>query len=171
MTSPAFRPMIVMGVSGCGKSTVGQKLAARLDLDFIDGDDLHPKSNKEKMAAGHPLNDADRQPWLETIGDALAASLQSGKPAVIACSALKRSYRDLLRSREPNTLFVHLRGSSELIQQRLDERSHEYMPPTLLASQLHALEAIGSDESAIEVDVAHTPDDIVAVVATHLVSF
>lgn len=168
MTSPAYRPMIVMGVSGCGKSTVGQKLAARLDLAFIDGDDLHPKSNKDKMADGHPLNDADRQPWLETIGDALAASLLSGKPAVIACSALKRSYRDLLRSREPNTLFVHLRGSSELIQRRLDERSHEYMPPTLLASQLNTLEAIGPDEAAIEVDVRQAPDEIVAAVAAHL---
>ncbi|GAA1496145.1 gluconokinase [Paeniglutamicibacter kerguelensis] len=168
MTNPAYPPMIVMGVSGCGKSTVGQKLASRLGLAFIDGDDLHPKSNKDKMAAGHPLNDDDRRPWLETIGEALAASVAAGIPAIIACSALKRSYRDLLRSCEPDTVFVHLSGSPELIQSRLDERSHEYMPPTLLASQLNTLEAIASDEAAVEVEVSLSPDEIVAVVALHL---
>lgn len=168
MTSPAYPPMIVMGVSGCGKSTVGQKLASRLELLFIDGDDLHPRSNKDKMAAGRPLDDADRRPWLETIGDALAASVQAGQPAVIACSALKRSYRDLLRSREPSTVFVHLLGAPDLIQHRLDERSHEYMPPTLLASQLNTLEAIEADEVAIEVDVDQGPDDIVACVEQQL---
>ena len=168
MTNPAYPPMIVMGVSGCGKSTVGQKLASRLGLAFIDGDDLHPKSNKDKMAAGHPLNDDDRRPWLETIGEALAASVAAGTPAIIACSALKRSYRDLLRSCEPGTVFVHLSGSPELIQSRLDERSHEYMPPTLLASQLNTLEAIASDEAAVEVEVSLSPDEIVAVVALHL---
>ncbi|MFF5790565.1 gluconokinase [Paeniglutamicibacter sp. NPDC012692] len=168
MTNPAYPPMIVMGVSGCGKSTVGQKLASELGLAFIDGDDLHPRSNKDKMAAGQPLNDDDRRPWLETIGAALAASVSAGTPAVIACSALKRSYRDLLRSREPGTVFVHLSGSPELIQNRLDERSHEYMPPTLLASQLNTLEAIGPDEAAVEVDVSLSPDEIVAVVALRL---
>lgn len=168
MTNPAYPPMIVMGVSGCGKSTVGQMLAARLDLVFIDGDDLHPKSNKDKMAAGHPLDDSDRGPWLETIGNKLAESVARGVPAIIACSALKRTYRDLLRSLAPSTLFVHLTGTPELIQHRLDERSHEYMPPTLLASQLSTLEAITSDEAAIEVNVELTPDEIVQTVAHQL---
>lgn len=168
MTNPAYPPMIVMGVSGCGKSTVGQKLASQLDLVFIDGDDLHPKSNKDKMAAGHPLNDDDRRPWLEIIGKKLAQSVASGTPAIIACSALKHSYRDLLRSQAPSTLFVHLTGTPELIQHRLDERSHEYMPPTLLASQLNTLEAITADEAAIEANVELSPDEIVAAVVSQL---
>ena len=170
MTNPAYPPMIVMGVSGCGKSTVGQKLAAQLDLVFIDGDDLHPTSNKDKMAAGQPLNDDDRRPWLEIIGKKLAESVSNGTPAIIACSALKRSYRDLLRTQAPGTLFVHLTGTPELIQHRLDERSHEYMPPTLLASQLSTLEAITSDEVAIEVNVELSPDTIVQTVAGQLES-
>ena len=168
MTNPAYPPMIVMGVSGSGKSTVGQKLAAQLDLVFIDGDDLHPKSNKDKMAAGHPLNDEDRHPWLEIIGKKLAESVAFGTPAIIACSALKHSYRDLLRTQAPSTLFVHLTGTPELIQHRLDERSHEYMPPTLLASQLNTLEAITADEAAIEVNVELSPDAIVAAVISQL---
>ena len=168
MNSPAYPPMIVMGVSGSGKSTVGRLLAEKLGSVFIDGDDLHPASNKEKMAAGHPLNDVDRTPWLAIIGDELSRSVQAGAPAIIACSALKRSYRDLLRGHEPSTIFIHLRGTADLIQHRLDERSHEYMPPTLLTSQLTTLEALGSDEAAIEVDVSLSPEDIVAQVATEL---
>ena len=168
MNSLANPPMIIMGVSGCGKSTVGKLLADELGSTFIDGDDLHPVSNKKKMAAGLPLNDADREPWLATIGAALHLSSEGGAPAVIACSALKRSYRDLLRAHEPSTVFVHLRGAVELIQHRLDERNHEYMPSTLLASQLNTLEAIEEDEPAIEVDVSQSPADIVALVATTL---
>ncbi|MFL4479807.1 gluconokinase [Paeniglutamicibacter sp. ORCA_105] len=168
MNSLANPPMIVMGVSGCGKSTVGKMLAEALGSTFTDGDDLHPASNKEKMAAGHPLDDADRQPWLATIGHALSRSSECGTPAIIACSALKRSYRDLLRAHEPATLFIHLRGPADLIQNRLDERSHEYMPSTLLTSQLNTLEAIEADEAAIEVDVSQSPEDIVALVANNL---
>ena len=168
MNSLANPPMIVMGVSGCGKSTVGKMLAEALGSTFTDGDDLHPASNKEKMAAGHPLEDADRQPWLETIGHALSRSTESGTPAIIACSALKRSYRDLLRAHEPATLFIHLHGAADLIQNRLDERSHAYMPSTLLSSQLNTLEAIEADETAIEVDVSQSPEDIVALVANNL---
>ncbi|WP_411730953.1 gluconokinase [Paeniglutamicibacter sp.] len=168
MNSLANPPMVVMGVSGCGKSTVGNMLAQAIGSTFIDGDDLHPVSNKEKMAAGRPLDDTDREPWLATIGDALHSSSESGSPAIIACSALKRSYRDLLRAHEPATVFIHLRGAADLIQNRLDERSHEYMPSTLLTSQLNTLEAIEADESAIEVDVSQTPEDIVALVAKSL---
>ncbi|MBV1778637.1 gluconokinase [Paeniglutamicibacter sp. ABSL32-1] len=168
MNSLANPPMVVMGVSGCGKSTVGNMLALELGSTFIDGDDLHPVSNKEKMAAGQPLDDTDREPWLATIGEALHRSTESGTPAVIACSALKRNYRDALRAHEPATLFIHLRGAADLIQHRLDERNHEYMPSTLLASQLNTLEAIEEDEPAIEVDVSQSPADIVALVATTL---
>jgi gluconokinase len=168
MNSPANPPMIVMGVSGCGKSTVGKMLAEALGSTFTDGDDLHPASNREKMAAGHPLEDADRQPWLATIGHALSRSTENGTPAIIACSALKRSYRDLLRAHEPATLFIHLHGAADLIQNRLDERSHAYMPSTLLTSQLNTLEAIEADETAIEVDVSQSPEDIVALVANNL---
>lgn len=168
MNSPANPPMIVMGVSGCGKSTVGKMLAEALGSTFTDGDDLHPASNREKMAAGHPLEDADRQPWLATIGHALSRSTESGTPAIIACSALKRSYRDLLRAHEPATLFIHLHGAADLIQNRLDERSHAYMPSILLTSQLNTLEAIEADETAIEVDVSQSPEDIVALVANNL---
>lgn len=168
MNSAAYPPMVVMGVSGSGKSTVGRLLADKVGSVFIDGDDLHPVSNKEKMAAGHPLNDGDREPWLSTIGDALFESTNDGAPAIIACSALKRSYRDLLRRHAPSTVFVHLSGASELIQHRLDERNHEYMPPTLLASQLSTLEAIEADEPAIEVDVRLSPEDIVDLVALNL---
>lgn len=168
MNSPANPPMIVMGVSGCGKSTVGKMLAEALGSTFTDGDDLHPASNREKMAAGHPLEDADRQPWLATIGHALSRSTESGTPAIIACSALKRSYRDLLRAHEPSTLFIHLHGAADLIQNRLDERSHAYMPSILLTSQLNTLEAIEADETAIEVDVSQSPEDIVALVANSL---
>lgn len=168
MPNPAYPPMIVMGVSGSGKSTVGELLAKRLGMKFIDGDDLHPESNRQKMARGYPLNDADRKPWLECIGGMLAASVSAGTPVVIACSALKRSYRDLLRRAEPSTLFVHLDGASSLIQHRLDDRSHEYMPPTLLTSQLSTLEALGPDESSITVDVAFAPDVIVEAVAEQL---
>lgn len=168
MSNPVYPPMIVMGVSGSGKSTVGELLAKRLGMNFIDGDDLHPAANKQKMADGHPLNDADRQPWLECIGARLAETSASGTNVVIACSALKRSYRDLLRTAEPHTLFVHLDGASQLIQHRLDERNHEYMPPTLLESQLSTLEALGDDEASIIVDVTSTPAQIVEAVADRL---
>lgn len=161
MNLPANPPMVVMGVSGCGKSTVGRLLGERIGSVFIDGDDLHPASNKKKMAAGHPLTDVDREPWLASIGQELSRSSLGPKPAVIACSALRRSYRDLLRSHAPATLFIHLRGASNLIQHRLEARIHDYMPPTLLASQLEALEALEADELAIEIDVSLSPEQIV----------
>lgn len=161
MNLPANPPMIIMGVSGCGKSTVGRLLGEKIGSVFIDGDDLHPASNKEKMAAGHPLTDVDREPWLTSIGQELFRSSRGPAPAVIACSALRRNYRDLLRSHEPSALFIHLRGATNLIQHRLDERSHAYMPPTLLASQLDTLEALEADEHAIEIDVSLSPEEIV----------
>jgi gluconokinase len=165
MTSLANPPMIVMGVSGCGKSTVGKMLAQELGTTFIDDADLHSVSNKEKMAADHPLDASDREPWAAAIGEALHESTESNTPAVIACSALKRRYRDLPRAHEPATIFLHLSGAAELIQHRLDDRSHECMPSNLLVSQLSTLEAIEEDEYAIEVDVSQSPEGIVDIVA------
>jgi len=145
-----------MGVSGCGKSTVGALLAAKVDLPFMDGDDLHPQVNKQKMAAGIPLDDADRAPWLDRIAAALA-----GAPMIVACSALKRRYRDRLRDGAPDVQFIYLAGPPALLAQRLASRSHEFMPPGLLESQLAILEPPGSDEDALTLDIRLSPETIV----------
>jgi carbohydrate kinase (thermoresistant glucokinase family) len=152
----AHSSIVVMGVSGSGKSTVGALLATRLGLPFIDGDDLHPLANKQKMAAGHPLGDADRVPWLDAIAAALAHA-----PVVIACSALKRRYRDRLRESAPDVQFIYLAGTPTHLAQRLSARSHDFMPPGLLASQLAILEPPGSDENALTIDIRLSPDAIV----------
>jgi len=136
-----------MGVSGCGKSTIGQPLAARLGYPFLDADEFHPPGNVAKMAAGTPLTDADRQPWLEQLNGKLRAQ----KNAVLACSALKETYRQILSNGIENCRFVHLRGSIELIRARLAERKHRYMPASLLESQFATLEP---PQSAIDVDIA-----------------
>lgn len=154
-------PIVVMGVSGSGKSTIGQMLADALHREFIDGDSLHPESNREKMAAGHPLNDEDREPWLREIGQKLADGKVAGAPLVIACSALRRAYRDLIRSLEPTTVFVHLTGGSTLIRDRMNARSHEYMPSSLLDSQLATLELPEIDEAVLTADITQAPEDIV----------
>ena len=152
---PRAMSVIVMGVSGSGKSTVGSLLAAKLDLPFVEGDDLHSEASKRKMAAGIPLDDADRAPWL----DAIAATL-SGAPKVVACSALKRRYRDRLAG-APDVKFVYLAGSPKLLAKRLSARAHEFMPPELLESQLATLEPPGSDENALTIDIASSLEAIV----------
>ena len=158
-------PLIVMGVSGCGKSTVGALLGERLGIPFTDGDDLHPQANKDKMGAGQPLDDDDRRPWLAGIGETLRESLAEGRPSIVACSALKRAYRDLLRGDVPGLVFVHLAGDEATIASRLAGRSHEYMPASLLASQLTTLEPLQDDEPHVVVDLRLTPEEMVERIA------
>ena len=151
----ALPPIVVMGVQGSGKSTIAELIAERIGGRFIDGDRLHTPENVAKMAAGSPLTDADREPWLHTIGGLLDGGRDEG--IVIVCSALRRRYRELLRADAPGTVFVHLHGDFELISGRVAARSHEFMPPTLLRSQFDSLEPLEADEAGIVLDVAQTP--------------
>ncbi|MBP1136619.1 gluconokinase [Arthrobacter sp. PvP023] len=161
MSNNGFPPMVIMGVSGSGKSTVGALLGRRLGVRFIDGDDLHPAANKEKMRSGFPLDDADRRPWLEEIGRTLAACEEEGEGVIVACSALKRRYRDLFREQAPDVVFLHLNGSAGTLAARMAARSHEFMPATLLASQLDALEPLDADEHHVLLDVRQSPSELV----------
>jgi carbohydrate kinase (thermoresistant glucokinase family) len=161
MSTP--RPVVVMGVSGSGKTTVGRAIAERLGREFVEGDRLHPEANVRKMAAGVPLDDADREPWL----DAVAAELARG-PVVVTCSALKRAYRDRLRRVAPDLRIVYLHGSRELLESRVHTRAHEYMPASLLDSQLATLEEPEPDEDALAFDVALRPDEIAELAAERL---
>ncbi|HJV97711.1 MAG TPA: gluconokinase [Arthrobacter sp.] len=154
-------PLVVMGVSGCGKSTVGSLLGERLGVPFFDGDDFHPPANKAKMAGGTPLDDNDRAPWLAEIGAALATPAPGAGSRIIACSALKRRYRDVLRSFAPDLVFIHLSGEAATISGRLSGREHEYMPSSLLASQLATLEPLGPDEAHIVADILDDPASLV----------
>jgi gluconokinase len=151
--------IVVMGVSGCGKSTVGQALAAALHLPYLEGDSFHPPENVARMAAGTPLTDEHRQGWLLTLSEQLALHAERG--AVLGCSALKRSYRDVLRGGAPHLQLLHLHGSRELLAARMAARSGHYMPASLLDSQLATLEVPGPDERALRFDVAERCEDIV----------
>ncbi|ALE07896.1 hypothetical protein AL755_15975 [Arthrobacter sp. ERGS1:01] len=148
-----------MGVSGCGKTTIGALVANDLGLPFTDGDSLHPMDNIAKMAAGTPLDDDDRAPWLQTVGRELAGSANG---LVVACSALKRSYRDAIREQAPETVFLHLDGSREVLGSRLEGRSGHFMPATLLDSQLATLEPLGADEAAVVMDISAPVEALVA---------
>ena len=153
---------IVMGVSGCGKSSVGQRLAQQLGATFLDADDFHPPANVERMRAGMALTDAERAPWLDALAARLAAAGAANEAVVLACSALKRSYRDALRRGAPALTLVHLTGSPALLAERIAARPGHYMPPSLLPSQLALLEAPGDDEQAITLDAKAPTDELVA---------
>jgi gluconokinase len=160
-------PLIVlMGVSGSGKSHIGSLVAQRLGVPFADADDLHPASNVSAMAAGRPLTDDDRWPWLAAVGDALAGASASG--LVMACSALKRSYRDAIRVKAQDARFVHLDGSAELLRARIGARTGHFMPATLLDSQLATLEPLAPDELGLTVSIDQSPVEIVAEIAGRL---
>jgi len=150
--------VVVMGVSGSGKSTVGELLAKRLGWEMIEGDRLHPPANVEKMRRGMPLDDADRAPWLDRIGDQLRAWAAEGRSGIVTCSALKRAYRERIRGARPDVRFVYLKGSEALIQARVSGRHHEYMPASLLKSQFETLEEPSPDEPVLIVDAGDPPD-------------
>jgi gluconokinase/shikimate kinase len=154
------RVLIPMGVSGCGKSTVAAILASRLGWPFEEGDALHPQANIEKMAAGHPLTDADRGPWLAKVADWIGERLDAGENGLITCSALKRSYRDLINRRGTGVIFVFLAGSKETIAARLAARHGHFMRASLLDSQFADLEEPAADEPAIRVDIGPPAVDI-----------
>lgn len=156
---PALQHLVVMGVSGSGKTTVGLALAAALGRDFAEGDDFHPPANVAKMAAGTPLDDDDRGPWLDAIGGWLAAR---SEPAVVSCSALKRAYRDRLRGFAPGILFVHLVVDPATVRARVAGREGHFMPASLVGSQFEALEPLGADEPGIAVDASLPVGEIVA---------
>jgi gluconokinase len=153
-------PIVVMGVSGSGKSTVGAALAQRLRVPFADADDFHPPANIAKMTAGQPLDDDDRYPWLEAIGQWLAERCDDGG-GVMSCSALKRKYRDQLRRHCVGVEFLHLSGTPEVISKRQASRPGHFMPASLLASQFATLEPLDSDERGIVIDVDQNIDSIV----------
>jgi gluconokinase len=157
--------LIVMGVSGSGKSTIGEALASRLNWPFHDGDSFHPPANVEKMRQGIPLNDTDRRPWLEAIREFMQHSHARNQNAVIACSALKSTYRDLLLQSEPWVRFIWLHGPRELIAERMQSRSDHFMPPSLLESQLNTLEP---PANALVADISPSPDTIVETILSQL---
>jgi carbohydrate kinase (thermoresistant glucokinase family) len=158
---PAARAVIVMGVSGCGKSTVGALLALRLRWEFEDADWFHPKANVEKMHSGIPLTDEDRRPWLDAVAAWIDKTRCSGGHDVVACSALKRRYRDVLIGDRADVRLVYLKGDEALIARRIATRHEHFMPRTLLHSQFEALEEPGSDENPIVVSIEPRPREIV----------
>lgn len=153
--------IVLMGVTGSGKTTIGEMLAEKLSWTFLDADHYHPSENVEKMRQGIPLNEDDRKPWLHTLSELISTSVKESKPVILACSALKKSYRDILRQGSIEIMFVYLQGDEELIGERLAERKGHYMNPALLPSQFEALEAPSIDE-AIHVDISPDPEVIVA---------
>jgi gluconokinase len=157
--------IVLMGVSGSGKTTVGKLLAQALGAEFAEGDDYHPPENVERMRRGIPLDDADRWPWLETLSKEIERWLAAGQTVVLACSALKQSYRDVLAKGRPGVRFVYLEGDEALLRSRLERRRGHYMPASLLESQIAALEP---PADAITVDVGGTPEAIAAEIRRRL---
>jgi len=156
------RQVVVMGVTATGKSAVGTRLADRLDMAYIEGDEFHPEANIAKMSAGEPLTDDDRRPWLETLARMLADNREAGVATVLGCSALRRSYRDILRGSMPSDAvgFVHLTASFDVLRDRMEQREH-FMPASLLQSQFDTLEPLDDDERGVQLDVDAPLEDVV----------
>ena len=161
MSAPLF---VVMGVTGAGKSVVGAALAQFLGVEFVDGDDFHSAANIARMSAGIPLTDEDRAEWLGVLAGKIRRARDGGGGIVVACSALKRKYRDILRAGAPELKFILLEGSRSLIAERITQRAGHFMPPSLLDSQLATLEQPAPDERAWAFDIGKTPEEIVATI-------
>jgi gluconokinase len=161
------RHLVIMGVSGVGKSALGSRVAADLGYVFADADDFHPPANLAKMSRGEPLNDEDRAPWLGALSEWLSEQNAAGRSSVLACSALKRRYRDVLRNSTQNVIFVHLTTPRDVLLQRIRARSH-FMPSTLLDSQLETLEPLAPDERGLTLDASDTLESAVANLLTRL---
>ena len=162
------RRYVVMGVSGCGKSGIGQRLATKLGIPFVEGDTWHSAANVAKMAAGIPLTDTDRADWLATLREKIAAARASSTGLVLSCSALKRRYRDLLRQGDASLFFIELDGPRELIEQRMRVRLGHFMPTSLLDSQFRDLEPLQADEQGLRVDITDTPEAITQTILEQL---
>jgi gluconokinase len=158
---PSPTTIVVMGVSGSGKSTVAAELVKRLGWDFAEGDEFHPPANVAKMRAGQPLDDEDRWPWLRTLADWIGEHERAGRSVVVTCSALKRSYRDLLRDGHPSVWFAHVTADAGLIRERMENRTGHYMPASLLDSQLDTLAPLQDDEPGGRVSGAGAPGAVV----------
>jgi gluconokinase len=168
MDTNAGNRWVVMGVSGCGKSEIGARLAAALGVPFLEGDTFHPQANVAKMSAGMPLDDDDRAGWLLTLQGKILAAAQRGEDLVLSCSSLKRRYRDLLRQADPQLRFAHLDGERAVIEGRMRARSGHYMPTSLLDSQLRDLEPLQADEDGLRLDLTLSPDQLVSLILQHL---
>ncbi|WP_298890647.1 gluconokinase [uncultured Serinicoccus sp.] len=166
---PAGQPLhlVIMGVSGTGKSTIGLALHERLGWEFAEGDDFHPQANVDKMTSGRPLMDEDRWPWLKALAAWTAERDAAGTPTLLTCSALRRSYREVLSEGGAGTWFVHLSGDKGLLLDRMSTRDH-FMPPSLLESQLDTLEPLEADERGAVYDVANPPERIARMVLAQL---
>ncbi|MEY8579282.1 gluconokinase [Corynebacteriaceae bacterium 6-324] len=158
------RYVVLMGVSGSGKSSVGERLSPLVGLPYRDGDDMHPQSNIDKMESGTPLNDEDRMPWLKNVGEELAVS----GGLMIGCSALKRSYRDLIRSYCQEAVFVHLAGDFELLSERMNARTGHFMPASLLKSQFETLQQLEPDEAGVVIDIEPSEEEVAQQAANYL---
>lgn len=156
------RVVIVMGVSASGKSTVGTRLAQRLGVPFLEGDDLHSAANRAKMKSGHPLDDADREPWLAALTEWIRATAASGHGGVVTCSALKHEYRDRFRRTGADLWFVHLALDRAVAARRIAHRTGHFMPPRLLGSQYDILDPLGADEPGVTIDAAGSTEQVLA---------
>ncbi|MDQ0736692.1 gluconokinase [Arthrobacter agilis] len=160
--------VIVMGISGSGKTTIATRLAEQLGWIFAEADDFHPAANIARMSSGTPLTDEDRRPWLESLRDWMTAQARAGRSTVVTCSALRRSYRDVLTQAEGSVRFVHLLGDTGLILERMKTRSGHFMPESLLPSQVSTLEPLQPDEQGIRIENTGTPDAVTAAVIDRL---